>query len=654
MSILDSFKTEANGRAKKGIWFLFLAFVSVIFFIFYAPKISGDGYEYILMQEALVNHLSLDIREADVALASAHLAKYGRKPQAKWLEVNLAPVIEENKNDGFGFLLSPDGNYRSYHFWVYSAATVPFRLVCDLFELDPLLSFSIFHTLLLFWALWSIQRSEFFKPAERLLLLGFFTLHTAVFYFDWIHTEYFSTVLLFVGVIRFLERRMTLALLWVSVASLQNQPIALAIPLIYVFFVFVKFRETNGKWHSMFPLQSLKDWLVTVLSALLVLLPSGYFLLSYGHFNPIAAIGGVSPHWITLSRFFSLWFDLNQGVWLGYLGIVVGIFSSSLLALFGFPKQLLSKNNALAVFLLVILIVISVPCLVQGNWNAGCATMVRYGSWLGAPLMIVFVLLMRNVSRSFKKIILLFSVAVQLCVPVYAGLPAKQNYLNFNRLTEWIFTHFPSLYNPEPEIFAERLLGREEAISRNKVYVFEKDGKITKILGGKGVTESLVLGSEQVIYVPNGNIRVKEKEDEWHYYNGPYLKSHTCEYLIEHDEESVDWLGWFNPDSESRWSVGHQSSVRFDLSAGSTLTIFQVRIKFTTYLSERKVMILLNDNLIYEGEISYPIELQVALREEWMNTGINSLIFDFPPDERVKSPYPGVQLEEISFLYYEH
>ncbi|MCG8528252.1 MAG: hypothetical protein MI748_17865 [Opitutales bacterium] len=645
----DFFRNHVRG------WMVYslIILTSVSFLAFFSPKITGDAYEYILMQECFRNHGSLDIRASDVCTAAESMLENSREASAVWLTQNVSGLFDSGKFVHLGFVLCPDGHYRSYHFWGYSFASLPFRYVCDLFDIDPIYSFILFHSLLLAWVLWSIYRCEVFGVIERIFFAVTFTVHSAVFYFDWIHTEYFSTVFLFVSILRLLEKRMAMSLLWVSVAALQNQPIAMAMPLIYLYFVVLDYKRKRNRWLIMFPVQSFRGWIITIFSAGIVLLPSIYYLLTYGHFNPIAAIGGVSAKWISLQRLFSLWFDLNQGVWIGFPGLLAGILLAMIWLLFSSRKRLQVRNARAIVCLSLIIIAISIPCLVQGNWNAGCATMVRYGSWIGILLIFILVLLVRVIPGFSKVIVLGISSCIQLVMCASVGVPADTDYLKFNKLSRWVFENYPDFYNPDPEIFVERLLNKEEGLSANNLYVFRSDNRITKILDTRHENNNFVRLSDDYCYVPSGEVNIKNCRDGWSYFNGSYQEVPVEKLMIRHDSGSVQWNGWFNPDPEYRWSVGHKSEMVFDLDERVENSVFLMRLKFTTYLSGRSVRILFNGNLAFEGVISYPIELSIALKQNWVNAGSNSIIFDMPRDERVESPFPGVCLEEIVFLYHD-
>lgn len=100
---------EKSGH--KWITRVVVLFGSVVFLtamLVMAPERKGDGQEYVLMTESLVNHLSPDLRENDTRVLD---------PWVRSRDITTSKYS--------GYFVARDGNYYSYHFWGYPALCVP-------------------------------------------------------------------------------------------------------------------------------------------------------------------------------------------------------------------------------------------------------------------------------------------------------------------------------------------------------------------------------------------------------------------------------------------------------------------------------------------------------------------------------------------------
>jgi hypothetical protein len=601
------------------IVFILLVIVLSCMVLLLKPQIVGDASEYIMMQQSLMNHGSPDFRETDVDSFYQLIKKTTTHTGFldHWFRDDLLKGIAARNVVAGGCVVGVDGARYSYHFFAYSLLSIPFRVLSDLLGIDPVYSFGILHALLLGLAAGMILRCRRLSFAERFWIAAGFILTCAVFYFNWIHTELFSATFLTMAIVQYLDKRTTTAFVLAAIASLQNQPIALALPLFYLA-QGIKNPDKRRMISSLiFPFTNWKQWLLTALSEVIVLLPSFYYLRVYGHANPIAHLKGVSTELISVSRLFSTWFDLNQGIVVGFPGLLAGI-------LILLPVACVSRKSGnpestwRAVLLLALSLLISIPCGMQGNWNAGCAGMLRYGLWIGIPLFFVFTLLLRSIGNPVKMVIIIGVVLLQLWVPRYCGLPARINYLEFNPFSAWVMNRLPWFYNPDPEIFAERLTGKDGTIWESDVYLWMKNGRIRKLLTKIGPSDTSNQWEDNQFYRKVSPSQIVGVSGGWSYVNGDFEILRSGEYLISYDDDSATWENWSNTERSFRWSLGNESKIRFQFPPPPMTLSGLLRIRLNSKW-EQQVGIYLNGQKLFEQMLSGDQELTLQFHPDWVD-----------------------------------
>ena len=623
--------------------------------VWLCPRIEGDGTEYLLMQESLKNHFSPDFREIDRITYRElirYKALYSTSSQG-WYDVTFLENLDAGKHEAGGYIRCKDEHYRSYHFWAYSLSSLPFRILCGWLELDPAYSFGMLHALLLSCAIGMILCSRRFGFIERCGLAFGLLFICTVFYFDWIHPELFSTTFLAMAIIRYLDRKTASALIFAAIASLQNQPIALALPLFYLTHTCYNPEARKGALQVIFPFTRWDQWMLAAIAALIVLLPSFYYLSVYGHSNPIAHLGGLSTHWITLSRLGSLWFDINQGIVVGFPGLVAGV----LLLLpvsFLFGKREYHGYRADAIILLFLSLLLSIPCLTQGNWNAGCAMMVRYGLWIGIPLLFILPLLLRTIANPAKRIFVAPIVLLQLWVPTYCGYPAKTVYLKHNPLSMWVMNRFPSFYNPDPEIFSERLCRKEEVMITQNRFVWRSNGRVKKILSRNSPLDASNFWDEKNFYRELAISSVVASRDGWSYLNGDFTIIPSGEYTIRYDDPAAEWKHWSVVEPGFRWSLGYESSIRFPIHIEKGKAVSGlVRIRLQSHRDGKFVEIYLNGRKLYGQVVLGFEELTLKYQPDWIHAEeTNELLFRVPdatPPPNGDDRILGVRFTDMTF-----
>jgi hypothetical protein len=223
-----------------------------------------------------------------------------------------------------------------------------------------------------------------------------------------------------------------------------------------------------------------KELVLAGAAGALTLLPYGF---CYAHFGVASLTGhfATDPRLISFDRAWSLFFDLNQGLILGMPAVLLGSTIGGLAAATRRRGRRALATDVAATSLLVL--AMTVPTLSVHNWNAGNSVIVRYGYWIAMPLLVLTLDVVAALGQGASKAIALGLAVVQLAAIAPNGLRGERsNYLRHSWAAAAVLRRFPGLYNPVPEIFFERSLGREAPFSTPRVVLWPAHGAPRKIL----------------------------------------------------------------------------------------------------------------------------------------------------------------------------
>ncbi len=426
-------------------------FVFCRFAFFEPPRPYGDGLEYNYVAESLFRHGTPEVLDADIAAAQAGLAAQSG--------------IRDFPDPRTGLFKTGSGHRYSYHFWLYPLLATPAKAVLAALHGEEFKAFGIVNALLYIAMLWVVY---LFSPKEKRLAATALSLFSPMVpYIVWPSPEAYSAALATIAIVFHLRRNPARAALFSALASCQNPPIA--------FFTLCvglgALRDAAVRWRRTRRPSALLPLLRTALCSLPVLAAPLFYYRHFGTFNLIHKVGAADFSLITFHKLLSYFFDINQGAVL-YSGLLLFVF------LFGFARNLLRLDFrhldlALSVFALAIL---SLPA---PNWNCGLSVAIRYFAWC-YPFLAFYVLCAVPFRRPrLGHAILAANMALLFVVNnAFAG---KMNNLHHTNLAEKILTHAPWLYNPEPDIFAERIAHAEGRPSYPVAYI-SRNGRLTKIL----------------------------------------------------------------------------------------------------------------------------------------------------------------------------
>lgn len=435
----------------------------------------GDGVEYVLMTESFVNHGSPDLIGSDATNYMNKLNEMGLEIHRKGEFAKAANIDNERFTHLYYFPSLNNGKIYSYHFWFYSLLAVPARVILEYLQADIRLAHLATNLFLIFWGLWIILNYRKFTWGERVIFSLFLIFSPLLWYIDWAHTEVYSAVLVFIGIFYYYTDRKYLTLLLVSLASLQNQTL-----FVLALLIFIELLIKNGF--------GIKNLIKLFFSSFWIIIPLCFY---YYHYNDLSLInneGYIDVNNISLRRLWSFFFDLNQGMIIGFpliFFLLVGLLIKDLIG-----KKIKSYYMLLASILLMSLLIMQTT-----NWNHGSSVINRYTVWCSVIIVVALFFRIKQLKTwifyTISSIIIISQVFVITMQIDYSEAKWHANHLN--NLSKYVLANYPSWYNPEPQIFMGRV-SLYELSSTDSVRTYTNDSnEIVKMLIKKGALDQLKL-----------------------------------------------------------------------------------------------------------------------------------------------------------------
>ncbi|HXB40019.1 MAG TPA: hypothetical protein VNZ49_05710 [Bacteroidia bacterium] len=450
------------------------------------PYPTGDGPEYIMTTEAVYNHFSSDIRPGDF---DSFKKSYTRTH--KWEDNYKYPHFDQMheyfmlKDLQFmsqfgGVYVDKNAKNYGYHFFFYSWLNAPGRYIAEKIGANPLRCFQVTNAFFVIITCFFLLFSSPFALWQTVLIALSFCFSSAYWYLGWTHPEVYTVCLVTLGFWFFLLKRHYLGILLVAVAALQNQPLLVAL-------VFMALKTMLDKGFNF------KNIFRIFLSSVIFLWPAIFYYLHYNTTNLIKDAGFLSTEYITFTRVFGFYTDVNQGV-------VLVIPLILLLFVFFFIRKwvlIISKkepfdfNYLFPVFLIIMTCVVST----MGNWNHGQAVVNRYASWFSA-IVLIFTIISINQFRHVVSLTLMnYVFMTQAITTLYHD---QFNLFDWSQdvhkpLAKWFIEEHPGLYNPDPTIFIVRTTRDYDfRPSASPVFYLRNKNEITKMAVHKDMVDSLV------------------------------------------------------------------------------------------------------------------------------------------------------------------
>lgn len=421
------------------------------------PRVLGDAGEYLLVAESLYNHGSADLRDEDLrSLLDAE--------NASRIDGPLGPAPGSYIVDG-------SGQAYGIHFWAYPLLCLPLKILLRAFHGNELKAFQLTNAALFLLALVMLQRRG---GAPGRLLAALLLLSPAAAFVLWPHPEVFACSLVAMSLVYWREGRTAAATLAAAAASLQAAPLV----------VLAAFFWWQARGSRVAGIRALAPTLALLLAAW----PFLFYLLHYGRPTLLPLVGAAHADQASLGRAYELFFDLNLGM-LPYLATALFGALVAPLALLVIRRPARSSLELWAALGATALL-----CSVAVNWNHGTAGPSRYAIWMLPLVFWLFVQMLDPALQSARVrgvfgVLAVAALVSQTAVVIgRGGLNPSMDHLRHSFLASFVLEHEAGLYNPSPEIFAERTLGYEVphgAIPNQEAVVYRADHECRKALAQK-------------------------------------------------------------------------------------------------------------------------------------------------------------------------
>ncbi len=332
------------------------------------------------------------------------------------------------------------GAGESRHFLFYPALAAPVVAALGALHLNPLLAFTLLNGLLLA-AAFSVAVSRLHWTWCALVFAG-----PILWWLDKPHTEPF-TFALFAVAFSLLGSAPWWSLAAAGLSATQNPANAVL--------VFVLAASAAAGRPAV--LKDRRFWVGLAAGVAFAALHPLYYLLRAGTFSRLA--GASDIRWVTRSEFLAALVDPNLGLIPHAPILAAAVIGAAVVLIFRAPRRLAAPGMCAAV--------------VSGAWLAfvaatatnvnhgGTPGMSRYATWF-IPLAIP---LFQDVDRLFPRLRrwMIAPALAAIVLGAWAFHPARAETPGRpTRLASFLWTRYPSLDNPLPEVFDERLRGLDE------------------------------------------------------------------------------------------------------------------------------------------------------------------------------------------------
>jgi hypothetical protein len=401
----------------------FAALFAVFFLALVAesvPRFVGDGIEYVAMASNLADGRPPALSADDLRSVR------GRYP-------DLVGTLE------WPDLVGADGRQDFAHFWLYPAFAAPFVRLARAFGAGELVGFTAFNLLLaVFVAFVLVTRAG---PRVSLLLLG----GPLVWWIDKAHAESFVVSLLLLS-LALLDRSPRWALAGQGLAALQN-PGLIVVPALSCAWLAIRGGLRGRRWFA-----------GAALALGLPLLGPLYYLLHLGRSSPLVSTVFLHvPGWAEMT---ALVLDPNLGLLVAWPALVAAV----VLAVTAGVRP--GEGSLRSFWLELVLgataaLLLAVVSALPGNLNhGGTRSLSRYALWL-VPLCLPLLAWLDRRRRWASGWLLLL--ALGSVASTFANYQPRQGerFLAPTTTASRLWRRHPGLDNPLPEVFAERVGGRE-------------------------------------------------------------------------------------------------------------------------------------------------------------------------------------------------
>jgi hypothetical protein len=331
-----------------------------------------------------------------------------------------------------------DGRQDLIHFWLYSLLAAPWVWVARGLALPVNVCFTFVNILLLALALWVVS-GQVRQDVALLLFAG-----PIIWWTDKGHTEAFTFALLAIAAAQ-LSAAPWWSLVVLGAAAAQNPAIAAALPMVGLAVLAAR----PVAWRDR------RMWLGAAGGAALAALHPLYYWMRLGR---LSLLGGITIGEVpSFAGWSAPMLDPNLGILINFPWLTLALVAA-IVALAWRSAHLLRTPPVLVSVAVSAVFLLSFSQIPNVN-HGGTPGISRYGLWLVPMTLPVFALCDGREHRPRLAWLGAITLASCLWCVLFFHPRAQADYLQPTAFARILWTRFPSVDNPLPEVFIERLIG---------------------------------------------------------------------------------------------------------------------------------------------------------------------------------------------------
>ncbi len=362
-----------------------------------------------------------------------------------------------------GFIRLADGRLATFHFWLYSLWVAPWLGLTETLGASPFVAFALANgcavmlALSRMWVHWPLPVGLKHWASALFLSCG------TIYYLPCPHPEASTACLVFFALGEWWFGRKATAAIALGVAATHNPPLLVMLSGVGVSIMrdlFLDAQRTSALAALRSNRRPLLGWGVALGVSTA---PVAFFLVFAGVTNPILASGAASWALPSLARVGSTLLDPNSGLVVGAPGAVVLSLGAALCLPRVLCRSLRIRLGALLAAAWFGVLTMAWLSASTANFNHGHLVFSRYAYWLSVVVLVSGLCVVSQLDLRWQWRICSAALVVQAASMTLVLLGGKpwRDYLQFRPPALWLLRSGALAYLPIPEVFAERVLGRE-------------------------------------------------------------------------------------------------------------------------------------------------------------------------------------------------
>jgi hypothetical protein len=455
----DAASPQTQPGRRRIEWLARTAWIPAILIVvlgFGSPHTPSSAVPQLLTAIAFAAHGTPEIRVSDGLTAAR------RFPELAETTRSLAEALGNGAiAPAAGIQRSLGGGYFSDQFWLYALLAAPFVALGSLVSKSPAFGFACVNVAAALVANVYLGRA-FAASRHRLQARLLFLVCGTSFYLGWADPAVPVATAILIATLAATRAELGIGVAAAGFAAALS-PSAIVI-LLFVLAWWWRLRlwpDTSISGPPAKPVVRPRDWVGVALGLSLTALPYWFFESQFGVSHP-AARGALDLRLVDGGRFQSFFFDWNQGMVLGVPGLMFALSIATYAALFGSARSERKELLRGLFFTDLALTFFVMPALAARDFNSESSVFLRAAYVRAMPLLGSLFALLPRLPLRFERPIVIACAGAQLAVIAWNGPTGTgSDHLRFTPIAEFALSHFPALYDPDPEIFRERTLGRE-------------------------------------------------------------------------------------------------------------------------------------------------------------------------------------------------